>query len=51
MEDDYLLPDYLKKILNENVSEETNKTKEKFADRESIIDEKEMIRIVNLFTK
>ena len=51
MEDTYLLPEHLKKILEENTSEETNDNKEKIADRESIIDEKRMIRIVNLFLK
>ena len=51
MDDDYLLPEHLKKILNKEISESTQVEKEKFADRESIIDEKEMIRIVNLFTK
>lgn len=51
MEDTYLLPEYLKKILNKKTSESSQTKKEKFADRESIIDEKEMTKIVNLFTK
>ena len=51
MDESYLLPEHLKKILYENDSEEANDNKEKFADRESIIDEKRMIRIVNLFLK
>ena len=51
MEDDYLLSDYLKEILNKEISEPIQVKKEKFAERESIIDEKEMIKIVNLFTK
>lgn len=51
MEDDYLLPDYLKKILNENDSEESNENNEKFADRESMIDENRMIKVVNIFLK
>ena len=51
MEDTYLLPEHLKKILKENTSESSENEKEKFADRESIIDEKRMIRIVNLFLK
>lgn len=52
MKDDYLLPDYLKKILNKDISKENNNnTKEKFADRESTIDKKDMIKIVNLFLK
>ena len=53
MNDDYFLPKHLKKILDKKVSESNSKSeskdKEKFADTKSIIDEKEMIRIVNLF--
>ena len=55
MKDDYLLPNHLKKILEENTSESVSKNKEnnkeKFADRKSIIDEKKMLRIVNIFLK
>ena len=50
MDDNYLLPNHLKKILDKKVSE-PSQVKEKFADAKSIIDEKEMIKIVNLFTK
>ena len=49
MEDTYLLPEHLKKILEENTSESNHNEKEKFADRESIIDEERMIEVVNLF--
>lgn len=51
MKDDYLLPDYLKNIIDKNVSKPEKKTKEKFADRESIIDEEQIIKVVNLFLK
>lgn len=51
MEDTYLLPNHLKKILEKNTIEKRSDNKEKFADRESIIDEKRMIRIVNIFLK
>ena len=50
MDDNYLLPEHLKKIFSKEISEPQAK-EEKFADRKSIIDEKEMIKIVNLFTK
>lgn len=50
MDDNYLLPEHLKKIFNKEISEPQVK-EEKFADAKSIIDEKEMIKIVNLFTK
>ena len=49
MEDTYLLPEHLKKILEENRSEPSEIEKDKFADRESIIDEERMIEVVNLF--
>lgn len=49
MEDTYLLPEHLKKILEENNSEPSEIEKDKFADRESIIDEERMIEVVNLF--
>ena len=52
MDDYYFLPESLKKILvnnSESASESDSNDKEKFADTKSIIDEKEMIRIVNLF--
>ena len=52
MDDNYLLPEHLKKIFSKEISESPQVEKdEKFADRKSIIDEKEMIKIVNLFTK
>lgn len=49
MKDDYLLPDNLKNILDENTSEPSEVEKDKFADRESIIDEEQIIKVVNLF--
>ena len=49
MDDNYLLPEHLKKILEENTSEPNNNEKEKFADRESIIDEEQIAKVVNLF--
>ena len=51
MDDNYLLPEHLKKIFTKEISESPQVKDEKFADRKSIIDEKEMIKIVNLFTK
>ena len=49
MEDTYLLPEHLKKILEENTSESSEIEKEKFADRESIIDEEQIAKVVNIF--
>ena len=49
MDDNYFLPNHLKKILEKDSESPQVEKDEKFADRKSIIDEKEMIKIVNLF--